>query len=73
MTLKTTDHGDETAERSVAVMSRAVRWGNDGVGLQFILPQESEARKELSPYLTGASKKEFTRFLQRLLKAKNPG
>ena len=37
MTLQNTHAGEEIAERSISVLSRAVRWGNDGVGLQFVL------------------------------------
>ena len=70
MTLQRTGVGEEIAERSIAVMSRAVRWGNDGVGLQFILTEEQNARKGKEPQLDGASKREFERFLVQLLKGK---
>jgi len=60
MTLQRTDDGDEVTERSVAVLSRAVRWGEDGVGLQFILPKNQDTqrndgvdRKTLERFLTG--------------------
>jgi hypothetical protein len=68
MTLQKTDDGDKTAECSIAVLSRAVRWGNDGVGLQFILPKESDARNGLNHRVDTSTKREFARFLQRLLK-----
>ncbi len=71
MTLQRTQNGERTAERSISVMSRAVRCGNDGVGLQFIPVDEKDARKGLNPLVDGASKKEFGRFLQRLLKGKS--
>jgi hypothetical protein len=51
-------------------MSRAVRWGNDGVGLQFVLPDDKDVPKGLNPHTDGSTHKEFTRFLQRLLKQK---
>jgi len=70
MTLQKTGDGEEIAERSIAVMSRAVRWGNDGVGLQFFLLDESNARKGLTQNMDVVSKKEFARFLQRLMKGK---
>jgi hypothetical protein len=69
MTLQRTGDEEKAAERSIAVMSRAVRWGNDGVGLQFVLPEEQSSRKGQDPH-DGATKKEFARFLQRLLKEK---
>ncbi len=70
MTLQRTENGGEIAEWSIAVMSRAVRWGNDGVGLQFVLPNERDARNGRSFQMDGAGKKEFARFLQRLMKEK---
>jgi hypothetical protein len=54
----------------MSVMSRAVRWGNDGVGLQFVLPDEKSARNNLNSQMDGLGKKEFARFLQRLKKEK---
>jgi len=42
MTLQDTKDGEESVEHSISVHSRAVRWGNDGVGLQFI-PQDAPA------------------------------
>ena len=70
MTLQRTDCGEEAQERSIAVQSRAVRWGQDGVGLQFILPDPQDARRGMSPLLDGADRKEFERFLQQLKKGK---
>lgn len=68
MTLQRTANGDQTAERSISVLSRAVRWGNDGVGLQFVLRDSNEGRKGPGVHLDGTNKKDFSRFLQRLLK-----
>jgi hypothetical protein len=70
MTLQRTGKGEEIAERAISVMSRAVRWGNDGVGLQFILPDDKNPRNGENPQMDGAGKKEFARFLKRLLKEK---
>jgi uncharacterized membrane protein (UPF0127 family) len=67
MTLQRNDMGDEMAERSIAVQSRAVRWGPDGVGLQFVLPDEQERRQgNPAQQLDAAGRKEFQRFLGRL-------
>jgi hypothetical protein len=68
MTLQRSNAGDEMAERSIQVMSRAVRWGNDGVGLRFVLPDEADLRKGKRPLLDGVSKKEFARFFNQLRK-----
>jgi hypothetical protein len=70
MTLQRTDVGEETAERSIAVQSRAVRWGHDGVGLQFILPDPQDVKRGNGPLLEGADRKEFERFLQQLKNGK---
>jgi hypothetical protein len=64
------DGGDETLERSISVLTRAVRWGHDGVGLQFILPGAKEARMGRNPILDGADRKQFERFLEQLRKDK---
>lgn len=61
MTLQRTDEGEEVTERSVAVLSRAVRWGEDGVGLQFILPKAQDSRRG-----DGVDKKTLEKFLQGL-------
>jgi hypothetical protein len=71
MTLQRTNAGEEIAERSITVMSRAVRWGNDGVGLQLVFPEDQNSRKAKNLQLDGANKKEFAGFLQQLLKAKS--
>jgi hypothetical protein len=65
MTLQRTDDGDELTERSVAVLSRAVRWGEDGVGLQFILPKSSDPRRT-----DGVDRKTLEKFLLGLRKVK---
>jgi hypothetical protein len=66
MTLQKGDPGEEMAERSIAVQSRAVRWGPDGVGLQFLLPEEQDRRLSSAPILDAAGRKEFDRFLRQL-------
>ncbi len=66
MTLQKTDHGEEFAERSIAVQSRAVRWGPDGVGLQFILSDGKDLRSGKTAILDAATREEFDLFLARL-------
>jgi hypothetical protein len=65
MTLQRTDNGEEVTERSVAVLSRAVRWGEDGVGLQFILPKNQDAKRS-----DGADRKTLDKFLNGLRRMK---
>lgn len=39
-----TDRHNPTAERSITVNARAVRWANDGVGLEFILEERKQGK-----------------------------
>ncbi len=70
MTLQRSDTDEEVAERSIAVQSRAVRWGPDGVGLQFVLPDEQDRRQGKAPILDTVGRKEFERFLEQLKRGK---
>jgi uncharacterized membrane protein (UPF0127 family) len=70
MTLQRADFGDEMAERSISVQSRAVRWGPDGVGLQFILHDKKDKQTGNTPNLDAADRKDFDRFLGQLKKSK---
>jgi len=65
MTLQRTEDGEEVSERSISVLSRAVRWGEDGVGLQFILPKNQDPQRN-----DGADRKALERFLVGLRKVK---
>jgi len=47
-----------------------VRWGPDGVGLQFILLDGKDERQGKTPIFDAAGRKEFDRFLERLKKGK---
>lgn len=71
MTLQNTLAGEEIAERSISVLSRAVRWGNDGVGLQFVLNEEESSGKAKGTSLDGVDRHELDRFLRVLLKGKS--
>lgn len=68
MTLQRTDLGEESSERSISVHSRAVRWGNDGVGLQFILRNAVSSGPGKGSLVDAVDKKELERFLERLKK-----
>jgi hypothetical protein len=63
MTIQRTDCGEEVQERSISVHSRAVRWGPDGVGLQFVLPEGKDGLDGKLPLLDAASRKEVEEFL----------
>jgi uncharacterized protein len=66
MTLQRNDVGEEMQERSISVQSRAVRWGPDGVGLQFVLPDDLDRRRGPEMQLDSASRRDFDRFLTQL-------
>lgn len=70
MILHRTDSGEEVAEQSIAVLSRAVRWGHDGVGLQFVLAEDKQGTQPGTAAAVGADRKEFERFLQQLKKGR---
>ncbi len=63
MTLQNTSFGQEVAERTICVHSRAVRWGKDGVGLQFVLQNNDD------PSMGAADRKALDRFLEKLRKS----
>jgi uncharacterized membrane protein (UPF0127 family) len=66
MTLQRTDRAGKNLEDSIAVQSKVVRWGSDGLGLAFVLsravdPNNAEFLRE-----NGSDKKTLDRFLDRL-------
>lgn len=66
ITLTKTDDQDESATRSITVEAEVVRWGNDGVGLSFILHDPRNIRRgELLPSY-GADKDKLKKFLKLL-------
>ncbi len=70
MVLTKTDSGEESAERSISVHSRAVRLGNDGVGMQFILSETQNGRRQKSAMGSTVGRAELDHFLQQLQKGK---
>jgi hypothetical protein len=66
MTLQRTGIGEEKSERSISVHSRAVRWGNDGVGLQFILKNSVPPGQAKGAFVDVVDKKELEKFLEKL-------
>jgi hypothetical protein len=68
MTLQKTEDGEESTERSISVHSKAVRWGTDGVGLQFVLRNSELPDLSKGPPVDAVSKKELEKFLKQLRK-----
>ncbi len=66
MTLQKTDDAPGDSERSIAVQSKTVRWGTDGVGLEFILPDSKDRRRSENMLSGGVDRKSLERFLQGL-------
>ena len=64
MTLQDASNGEESMEHSISVHSRAVRWGNDGVGLQFIPQDAPDSVKGLTQLVHGVDKRELNQFLE---------
>jgi hypothetical protein len=63
VTLQKKTGGDEGSEQSLAVQSKAVRWGADGVGLEFILSNPKDSGKGQSVLKDGADRKALEKFL----------
>jgi hypothetical protein len=64
MTLQKKGEAEDSPNRSISVRSKAVRWGSDGVGLKFVLPDEKESRRGPKPLEGGADRKALEGFLK---------
>ena len=52
------------ADRSISVQSKAVRWGSDGVGLEFVLPDMKDRRRGQNLLQDGVDRRALERFLE---------
>lgn len=66
MTLQRTDSDGQNLEDSIAVQSRVVRWGSDGLGLAFVVSRGSDGGHGDSMREHGADKRTLDRFLAQL-------
>ena len=66
VTLQKKDSQSDDSERSISVQSKAVRWGSDGVGLEFIAPDLGVSRPGQNTLAGGVDRKSLERFLQGL-------
>jgi hypothetical protein len=71
MALQENNNEESGAGHSIAVCSRVIRWGTDGVGLQFVPYDSPAARDEESSQMNGMDQKQLDQFLQRLLRTKD--
>lgn len=61
-----TDQRQPTAERSITVNASVVRWGNDGVGLQFVLQDDRSRGRSADGMMAGPTKAQIEQFIARL-------
>ncbi len=66
MTLQRTDRNGRNLDDSIAVQSRVVRWGSDGLGLAYVLAKAVDPSNGETMRGAGADKKALERFLDRL-------
>jgi hypothetical protein len=66
MTLTMADYRERSGRRSITVQAQAVRWGNDGVGLRFVLQSPKDFRRQESSRFEGTDWSQLDRFLTRL-------
>ena len=67
MTLQMTDSADDNFEKHIAVECKAVRWGEDGVGMSFVLRDSADNAANHGP-LPAADWKSLELFLSRFWK-----
>jgi hypothetical protein len=65
LTLTNTDSEKQPAERSITVEARAIRWGNDGVGLEFVLQNAQKLRRGQPSTFGGVDSMQLDQFLKR--------
>jgi hypothetical protein len=65
MTLQMTDGAEKSFEEHIAVESRAVRWGEDGVGMAFVMLDNTDSSSNGSSPLISADRKTVEKFLSR--------
>lgn len=70
MTLQHSGGEEQVTERTIYVHSRAVRWGSDGVGLQFVVPDADDPLRGREFLVNAVDRKQLDRFLRRLRKRK---
>ena len=66
MTLSKPDIGQHPSERSITVHAKSVRWGNDGVGLEFVLEAARKPNKGQPAPFDPVDSARLDTFLRRL-------
>lgn len=60
-----TDHREPTVERSITLNAKVVRWGNDGVGVQFLFPRQKHQHRGIDVAGQVPTAKQLEQFIQR--------
>ena len=71
MTLTALDSGQAPSRRSITVHARAVRWGNDGVGLEFVVASPNRRGHGEPSALDPVDGTQLQHFLKRFLRKKH--
>jgi uncharacterized protein len=64
MTLSKPDVGQPPAERSITIQAESMRWGNDGVGLRFVLAAQGKSAQGISHELGTVDSRQLGQFLK---------
>jgi hypothetical protein len=66
MTLKKAKNGGTGTESSISLMVRANRWGNDGVGLAFVVRDPRNSRNGDAAETSAIDREDLDQFLARI-------
>ena len=70
MTLSKPDIGQAPSERSITIYARSARWGNDGVGLEFVFEPRGKSNRGPASPIDAVDSKQLSHFLKLLEKSK---
>ena len=59
-----TDSEESSTKNSITANTRVIRWGNDGVGLTFLMENEKDMHRGNAPVISSIVKKDLIRFLE---------
>jgi hypothetical protein len=63
VTLQKRELAEGNPERSVAIQSKVVRWSENGVGLEFVLPETQKRKLGQNPLEVSTDRKALDKFL----------
>jgi hypothetical protein len=66
-----TDSAEPIVERSITVHANSVRWGNDGVGLYFVLQNAKDMRRGQTSLVNAVNSRQLDQFLQLMRSGRN--